>query len=92
MPSCGAGFPLLCLEHPPSYPSSVPTHSSFSTRELQAEETQHQAPLTPSPGQTQVPARPCPMGKGTGAGQSPMGWDRDISQALACSVLPEQLL
>ena len=36
--------------------------------------------------------QPCPAGKDTGAGQSAVGQDRGAAQALAPSVLPEQLL
>ena len=46
----------------------------------------------PAHGQRQTPAQPCSVGKDTGAGQSPVGRDRAAAQALAPSVLPEQLL
>ena len=78
---------------PPPYPSSVPSHSSFSARELQKERRSSVRPrCPPARGQRRAPAEPCRVGKGTGAGGSPVGQDRGAAQALAPAVLPEQLL
>ena len=95
LPRRGAAFPPSgCARSiPPPYPSSVPTHSSFSARELQKERRSSVRPrCPPARGQRRAPAQPCPGGKATGAGPSPGGQDRGASQALPPAVLPEQLL
>ena len=95
LPSWGAVFPHPAVPgaSPLAYPSSVPSHSSFSSWELQKERRKSVRPCClPAPGQRRAPAQPCPVGKDTGAGGSPVGQDRGTAQALAPSVLPERLL
>lgn len=64
---------------PPAYPSSVPTHSSFTARDLQKERrfhdsmAQHQAPLPPSPWAEAGTCRALPRGEGQRGRTKPRG-------------------
>ena len=83
----------LCLGRPPVLPQQC-AHPQLlqCLGAAEREENRRQAPLPPRLWAGAGACTALPRGRDTGARRSPMGQDRSAPQALAPSVLPEQLL
>lgn len=73
--------PAVCPPTAPSAPGSCGKRGELAS-----------GPAAPNPWGLHSRAQPCPVEKDTGAGPSPVGQDRGAAQALAASVLTQQLL